>query len=93
MICSSLNLVFFTSVSSRSRTLAQTGRASGEHVTWGGDARAGGRWSQSDAREVRASRHRGHPQNDGVSGRLTVLEQPVLIVVETQVVLVLVEED
>ncbi|WP_288459627.1 hypothetical protein [uncultured Sphingomonas sp.] len=35
----------------------------------------------------------GIPENDGVSGRLTVLEQPVLIVVETQVVLVLVEED
>ncbi|PZU06386.1 MAG: hypothetical protein DI605_18995, partial [Sphingomonas sp.] len=33
MICSSLNLVFFTSVSSRSRTLAQTGGVSGEHVS------------------------------------------------------------
>jgi len=33
MICSSLNLVFFTSVSSRRRTLAQTGGVSGEHVT------------------------------------------------------------
>jgi hypothetical protein len=32
MICSSLNLVFFTSVSSRRRTLAQTGGVSGEHV-------------------------------------------------------------
>ncbi|USI72824.1 alpha/beta hydrolase [Sphingomonas morindae] len=38
MICSSLNLVFFTSVSSRRRTLAQTGGVSGEHVrhSWGG---------------------------------------------------------
>jgi transposase len=33
MICSSLNLVFFTSVSSRRRTLAQIGRVSGEHVS------------------------------------------------------------
>src|SRR3546814_17018361 len=33
MICSSLNLVFLTSVSSRRRTLAQTGRVSGEHVS------------------------------------------------------------
>jgi hypothetical protein len=33
MICSSLNLVFFTSVSSRRRTLAQTGGVSGEHVS------------------------------------------------------------
>ncbi|WP_097063401.1 sugar transferase [Sphingomonas guangdongensis] len=32
MICSSLNLVFFTSISSRRRTLAQTGSVPGEHV-------------------------------------------------------------
>ncbi|WP_183926206.1 SDR family oxidoreductase, partial [Sphingomonas sp. BK069] len=32
-ICSSLNLVFFTSISSRRWTLAQTGGVSGEHVS------------------------------------------------------------
>ncbi|KMS51778.1 hypothetical protein V473_22820 [Sphingobium cupriresistens LL01] len=62
MICSSLNLVFLTSVSSRRRTLAQTGRVSGEHVSsaYGEDGFLG-RWT-GYARD-------GHGGNIGLKSR------------------------
>src|SRR3546814_4315038 len=62
MICSSLNPVFLTSVSSRRRTLAQTGRVSGEHVSsaYGEDGFLG-RWT-GYARD-------GHGGNIGLTSR------------------------
>src|SRR3546814_2368470 len=62
MICSSLTLVFLTSVSSRRRTLAQTGSISGEHVSsdFGEDGFLG-RWTGS-ARD-------GHGGNLGLKSR------------------------
>src|SRR3546814_10167205 len=64
MICSSLNLVFLTSVSSRRRTLAQTGRVSGEQVSsaYGEDGFLG-RWT-GYAREYGPRLHLGIGDHD-----------------------------